>query len=292
MGQKMTLWDAKERVSMESVARNRSYSGPLRAVVLDWAGTAVDYGCMGPVGAFVEMFDREGVSVTAKEAREPMGLRKIDHLRAMCRMDTVLERWRQRKGEGISEEDIRRMYASLEPLMVETIVRYSDPVPGLLEFVSHCRARGIRIGSSTGYTRPIMEVLTVEAGRRGYQPDCVVTSSDVPQGRPAPFMCYRNAVELEVYPMAAMVKIGDTVSDIQEGLNAGMWTVALTKSGSDLGLSQKEVEFLSTEELDARLEAIASRFRAEGAHYVVEDIGQCRDVLEAIHTRLASGERP
>ncbi len=277
---------------MESAARSKPYSGPVRAVVLDWAGTSVDYGCMGPVGAFVEVFRGEGVSVTVAEAREPMGLRKIDHLRAMCCMETVLQRWRQHKGRDILEDDIQRMYSRLEPLMVETIARYSAPLPGLLDFVAHCRAHGIRIGSSTGYTRPIMEVLMEEAARKGYRPDCVVTSSEVPEGRPAPFMCYRNAIDLQVYPMSAMVKIGDTVSDIQEGLNAGMWTVALTKTGNELGLSEPEAAAVPARELQDRLDGIAARFRAEGAHYVVEDIGRCQAVIEDIGRRLASGERP
>ncbi len=270
----------------------RGYTGPVRAVVLDWAGTAVDFGCMGPVDAFVAVFEREGVPLTSREARGPMGLKKIDHLRALCGMEAVRNRWKAVRGEDIREEDIQRLYAGLEPLMTATVGQHADPVPGLLDFVAFCRSRDIRIGSTTGYTRPIMDVLAAEARRKGYQPDCVVTSSDVPEGRPAPFMCYRNAIELAVYPMEALVKIGDTVSDIQEGRNAGMWTVGLTRSGSELGLSLEEVNALPRWELQLPLDAIAERFRAEGAHYVVEDIGHCAAVIEDIAARLAAGGRP
>jgi phosphonoacetaldehyde hydrolase len=277
---------------MDIFIRNKRYTGPVRAVVLDWAGTAVDYGCMGPVSAFVEVFDREGVELSPDEARGPMGLKKIDHLRALCTMETVARRWAEARGSGPSEEDIQRMYAALEPLMADSIRKYSEPVPGLLEMVSHWRSRSILIGSSTGYTRPIMEELCREAAQRGYAPDCVVTSSDVVQGRPYPFMCYRNAIELGVYPLEAMVKIGDTVSDIHEGLNASMWTIGITKSGNSLGLSPAEVEKLGEYELRKRLGAIESRFHAEGAHYVVDDIGRCRQALEEIQERLAAGKRP
>ncbi|MCU0587046.1 MAG: phosphonoacetaldehyde hydrolase [Syntrophobacteraceae bacterium] len=277
---------------MESPARSRPFTGPLKAVVLDWAGTAVDFGCMGPVGTFVEVFRREGVRITTAEAREPMGLRKIDHLRALCAMESIMDRWKTARSEPIGEEDIGRMYARLEPLMIQAIREHSDPIPGLLEFVSRCRARDIAVGSTTGYTRPIMEVLVGEAARKGYRPDCVVTSSEVPRARPAPFMCYQCAIELQVYPLEAMVKIGDTVSDIMEGLNAGMWTVAVTRSGSDLGLTEAEAEALPAGELQERLDAIAASFRAVGAHYTAPDMGQCWPILEDIGARLSTGERP
>lgn len=277
---------------MDIFIRNRRYTGPIRAVVLDWAGTAVDFGCMGPVNAFVETFAREGVEISPEEARSPMGLKKIDHLRALCAMETVARKWATAKGTGAAEEDIQRMYSELEPLMAQSIRKHSELIPGLLETVSHWRARSIRIGSSTGYTRPIMEELCREAGRRGYIPDCVVTSSDVALGRPHPFMCYRNAIELEVYPMESMVKIGDTVSDIHEGLNASMWTIGVVKSGNSLGLPLAAVDELGEVELRKRLSTIESRFLAEGAHYVVDDIGRCPKVIEDIEERLAAGERP
>jgi phosphonoacetaldehyde hydrolase len=184
------------------------------------------------------------------------------------------------------------MYLELEPLMASTVSRFAEPVPGLLESVEEFRKRGLKIGSTTGYTRSMMDVLAPEAERRGYRPDSVVTSSDVPQGRPCPFMCYRNAINLAVYPMEAMVKVGDTVADIQEGLNAGMWSIGVTRSSNDLGLSELEAASLPPKELQKRLKAISARFFVAGAHYVVENIGQCLEVIREINERLAAGERP
>jgi phosphonoacetaldehyde hydrolase len=277
---------------MDIVVRSHAYRGPVRAVVLDWAGTAVDFGCMGPVSAFVEVFEREGVEISPLEVRDSMGLKKIDHLRALCTRESVVRKWRSARGNGPGEADIQRMYNALEPLMVDNVRKFAEPIPGLLEVVSHWKSQSIRIGSSTGYTRPIMEVLSAEARLRGYSPDCVVTSSDVPRGRPCPFMCYRNAIELDVYPMEALVKIGDTVSDIHEGLNAGMWTIGVTRTGNSVGLSAADLESLDAGDLKGRLNAIGARFLAEGAHYVVGDIGGCRQAVEAIQERLAAGERP
>ncbi len=277
---------------MNGIAGRIPDSGPVRALVLDWAGTAVDYGCIGPVVVFIEVFRRQGVQVTTPEARGPMGLMKKDHLRAMCRTASVAEKWRSVHHRDPRETDVDAMYADVEPLMVSCVVRHAEPITGAVETVARFRQAGLKIGSSTGYTTPMMDVLVPESARRGYRPDSIVCSSDVPAGRPAPWMCYLNAINLRVYPMEAMVKIGDTVSDIQEGRNAGMWTIGVTKTGNELGLTEAEVAALAPAELRARLEAIADRLRAAGAHYIAESIQECPEIVDIINDRLARGERP
>lgn len=277
---------------MEVFIRTKPYTGPVRAAVLDWAGTAVDYGCQGPVAVFIETFKRQGVDVSSAEARAPMGLNKKDHVRAMCQMESVAERWRAVHGRRPDEGDVEAMYPDTEALMVSSIVHHSDPIPGLLEAAADFRRQGIKIGSTTGYTRPMVDVLVPEARKKGYEPDAVVCSSDVPAGRPYPWGCYLNAIRLQTYPLEAMVKIGDTVADIQEGLNAGMWTVGLTRTSNELGLTEAEVEALAPADLAARLARIRDKFLAAGAHYVVEGVWDCPDVVRQINERLARGEHP
>ena len=55
----------------------------VQAVIFDLSGTVLDYGSRGPVVAFIELFARHGVEVTAAEARKPMGTHKRDHIWAM-----------------------------------------------------------------------------------------------------------------------------------------------------------------------------------------------------------------
>lgn len=277
---------------MDIYVRKSSWRGPVKGLVLDWAGTAVDYGCMGPVAVFLEVFSRRGVSPTIHEARGPMGLMKKDHIRAMCAMPELAARWEAVHGRPPDEGDVDAMYRETEPLMVECIKNHAELIPGLLEAVAAFRDLGLKIGSSTGYTGPMMEVLRPEAARQGYRPDSAWCSTDVPAGRPYPWMCYRNAIDLGVYPMEAMVKIGDTVSDVREGLNAGMWTVALSKSGNELGLPLEQVRAMPPSELAGRLAAIEDRLVAAGAHYVIEDISQAPGVLADISDRLSQGELP
>ncbi|MEE4111373.1 MAG: phosphonoacetaldehyde hydrolase, partial [Desulfobacteraceae bacterium] len=190
------------------------------------------------------------------------------------------------------ETDVEHLYRKTEPMMVAAIADHADPIFGLLPFVAAMRSRHIKIGSCTGYTAPMMDVLVPAAANKGYSPDAIVCSSDVPAGRPFPWMCYQNAIHLEVYPFESMIKIGDTISDIQEGRNAGMWTIGLTQSGNELGLPEDLVDALAPDDRKDRLTAIETRFREAGAHYVVNGIWECLEVVDEIGRRLEDGEHP
>jgi len=264
----------------------------LKAVILDWAGTTVDYGCMAPAAVFIETFRQHGVSVTMAQARAPMGKFKKDHIREITQMEPVAAQWRAVHGKPCSEADVEAMYHDFLPLQIAVIAQYADVIPGVVETIADFRERGLKIGSTTGYTRAIMDVLAPLAAQHGYAPDAAVCADEVPAARPYPWMCYRNQIELNVYPSEVCVKIGDTVPDIDEGLNAGMWTIGVVKCGNEIGLSEPEIAQLPYAELDARLKAGHKHLRYAGAHYTVDNLSEVPPLINAINERLASGERP
>ncbi|MCG8552795.1 MAG: phosphonoacetaldehyde hydrolase [Desulfobacterales bacterium] len=277
---------------MDIFIRNKKYTGPVQSMIFDWAGTAVDHGCIGPAKVFVEVFAEKDVAVSIKDARKFMGLAKKDHIRGMCELPEVSRAWQARFNRLPGESDVDMLYERTAVQMVDTIVHHSSPIDGVVETMGELRKMGIKIGSSTGYVREMMDVLVPAAKEKGYHPDAVVCSSDVPSGRPYPWMCYANATLLETFPMEAMVKVGDTISDIEEGLNAGMWTVGITRTGNELGLTENEVNAMDPDELDLKLTEIKNRFRAAGAHYVLARTADILPVIEEINTKLKSGELP
>ena len=274
------------------VRYRRFYAGPLQAVIFDWAGTTVDYGSYAPVAVFVEVFRQRGVAITPQQARAPMGLEKQDHIRAIAREPAVAEQWRTVHDRTCAEEDIEAMFHDSVSLQAARVADYADLIPGTLETVAACRASGLKIGSSTGYSKQVMDALLPIAAQQGYVPDAIVCPSDVPAGRPAPWMLFQNAQRLGIYPMAAVVKVGDTVPDIEEGLNAGAWTIGLSRTGNELGLTEREIAQLEPQILSTRLTTIEWKLRHAGAHYVVESIADVPPVLEEIQVRLRHGEHP
>jgi len=137
-----------------------------------------------------------------------------------------------------------------------------------------------------------MEVLVPVARTLGYEPDTYVCPDQVPAGRPFPWMCFQNTMSFGIYPMESCVKIGDTIPDIEEGLNAGMWTIAAVKSGNKIGLSEEEIRSLGPSVLEERVCAAADRLRHAGVHFVVKTIANTPAVLDEIEARLHCGDRP
>ena len=222
----------------------RSYRGPVKLVILDWAGTTMDYGCYAPAVVFVQVYQRRGVEITMEQARRPMGLHKRDHIKAISQQEEVAALWQEVHGRPITEQDIDEMFADFQPLQLQCLADYADLIPGTLETVAALRERGIRIGSSTGYFTEAMDLLKEEAARRGYVPDSSVCATQVPAGRPQPWMVMQNMMNTRIYPPEAVVKIDDTKPGIGEGLNAGTWTIGLAKTGNEVGLNLEEINAL------------------------------------------------
>jgi phosphonoacetaldehyde hydrolase len=277
---------------MSDFRYQRRYQGPLKAVVLDWAGTTVDFGSRAPVLAVMEAFRRSDVPVTLEQARGPMGMAKRDHLRVMLEMPDVEHRWRQVYGRAPDASDIDRLYSQFLPLQKEILATNSQLIPGCVEAVEHCRSHGIAVGSSTGYTQELMDVLVPLAHEQGYHPDAIVCASDVSPGRPAPWMCFENARRLGVYPMEAIVNVDDTTVGIEAGLNAGMWTVGIARSGNLVGLSEDEMNELSPQDQAKRVEAAQAELYRCGAHFVAETIAELPKLFRQIEDDLRRGQRP
>lgn len=275
------------------VITRRSYRGPIRLVVFDWAGTTVDHGCIAPVAAFVETFKRRGVEIGLAEARAPMGLAKQDHIAAIAKQPGVAERWLAAQGRPCTETDVADMYErDFMKLQVACVADHAKLIGGLTDCVADLKQRGIKIGSSSGYFTEAMAIVLDRAKRQGYEPDATFCTGDVPAGRPEPWMMYANMRVTRTFPPEAVVKVGDTVPDIGEGLNAGAWTVGVTRTGNELGLSEDETDRLAPDDLAARITRADETLRHAGAHFVVESVREVPLILDRIEDQLRAGERP
>jgi phosphonoacetaldehyde hydrolase len=264
----------------------------VEAVIFDWAGTTVDHGSLAPVRAVTELFHRHGIPLTDANARKDMGIFKKDHIRNILAMPDVSRQWRELTGAVPGEQDVSQLFSDFLPLQMRILEDYSQVIPGVPALTEELRSRGLCIGSTTGYTRPMLDVLIRKAAEQGYRCDQALCPDDAPGGRPQPWMCLQLAIHFRLNATSAAVKIGDTVSDIDEALNAGMWAVGVAATGNEIGLSLSDLESLPDEERRRRIEAARTRLIAAGAHYVVDSAARIQPVLDEIETRLAAGDRP
>jgi phosphonoacetaldehyde hydrolase len=264
----------------------------IRLVIFDWAGTTVDHGCRAPVLPFVRAFAARGVTLTPEEARGPMGLGKKDHILALLQLPAVAARWRERHGGHATDADVDDLYRHFIPAQLDVIDEFTDLVPGLLDCVGELRRRGLAVGATTGYFREAAERVVRGAAAQGYLPDHYVCAEDVPAGRPAPWMIFRIMEALGIFPPAAVVKVGDTVPDIGEGLSAGAWSVGVVQTSSDVGCTAEEWAALPPPEQGRRSASCRAKLLAAGAHAVIDTLAELPPVLDDFDARLGRGEKP
>ncbi len=270
----------------------RNYQGPIEAVILDWAGTTMDHGCMAPAVVFVDVFEKEGVPITMEEARIPMGARKDVHIKQITEIDTVKKRWKEKFERDPNQDDVNRMFQNFIPLQLECLSNYSQLIPGTKKIVDELKSRGMKIGSTTGYLTDMVKINLEDGKKQGYEPDSTVCASDVPQGRPYPYMCLLNAINLGVTSVEACVKVDDTIPGIKEGLNVGMWTIGLATSGNEIGLPLDEMKALPKAEFETKRAKAYKKMYQCGAHYVVDSIADMLPCIDSIQQRINQGDRP
>lgn len=266
--------------------------GKIQLVIFDWAGTTIDFGSCAPATAFTKVFAAHGVQVSDEEARRPMGLNKREHIVAMLSTDEISQRWLASKGVPWTDVDVSLMYDQFVPYQLEAIEQSSILVPHLLEVIRSLRADEVKVGSTTGYFRAAAELVSQAASKQGFVPDANVCADDVPNGRPAPWMIYQVMQMLNVYPPQHVVKIGDTIADIEAGRNAGTWTIGVCDSSSILGLSLDDYCGLDAMTKAEKLKATASVFQDAGSHFTITSIEELPRVVGQINQRLAAGDRP
>jgi phosphonoacetaldehyde hydrolase len=264
----------------------------VQLVIFDWAGTTIDSGSRAPLVPFVRAFAACGVEISQEEARGPMGLHKRDHIRALLETPAIGRRWRDRHGTDARENDIDELYRVFRPLQLAVIDEFASLVPELLDCIGILRQKGIAIGATTGYFREAAERVYQAASSQGYCPDHCVCAEEVPAGRPAPWMIFRIMEALGRFPPASVVKVGDTVPDIGEGLSAGAWSVGILRSSSEIGCNDEAWSALPRAEQLRRLAACREKLTAAGAHAVVETLTELPALLTDIDERLGRGEKP
>ncbi len=253
--------------------------GRFDLVIFDWAGTMVDFGCRAPVAALIEAFARHGVTLDEATVRADMGKAKADHVRALLAQPEVAAAWEAANGRPGGEAGVTALMDDLGPLMREAAADAAELIPGAAQTVAALRAAGLKIASSTGYTREMMAPVLIRAAEQGYVPDHLVCANETPEGRPSPLMIYKACAELGVWPLSRVVKVDDSEAGVAEGRAAGCFSVGVSASGNGVGLSRAALAALHPSDRAARLAIAAASLRAAGADLVVETVA---DLIAAL----------
>jgi len=279
---------------MNKHLEEKRYKGKVQAVILDWSGTTADAYVVAPAVVFVEVFKRQKVEISMVEARGPMGLRKDLHIKALTEVDEIKERWKKIHGKYPEQSDVDRMFADFVPLQLDCLRKYTTLLPGVAEVTQRLQKQGIKIGSTTGFVRSMVDILEEDSAKQGYKPDASVAGDEVTNGaRPSPHMVYKNLDMLNITPIQSVVKVDDTTSGIGEAVNAGCWGIGVTRYSNYMNVDTPEDgKKLSEDEIKKRVAKTKDILEKAGAHYILESIADIEPVIEDINKRIARGERP
>jgi len=278
--------------------QNRTkFNGPLKAIILDWSGTTADAHVLAPAVVFVDVFEKHGVPISMAEAREPMGLRKDLHIGKILEMPAVRERWTIVKGSAPTSSTVDELFADFVPMQLACLEKYTTLLPGAADTVKTLQNDyKMLVGSTTGFVESMVDILLADAKKQGYVPDYSVAGDQVENNmgfRPAPFMVYKNMVNLGVFPIESVLKVDDTVSGVGEGVNAGCWAVGVAGLSNYTNVdSLEQWDAMSAAEKEERVTVSREKLYGSGAHYVIDKISDIIDVVNDVNKRLAFGEKP
>ena len=211
-----------------------------------------------------------------------MGKAKADHVRALLARPDVAAAWTAAASAAPGEDDVTALMADLGPLMREAAADAAELIPGAALTAAALRAEGLKVASSTGYTREMMEpVLTRRLS--GAAPDHLVCANETPEGRPSPLIMSR-AQKLGVWPLSRVVKVDDAEAGIAEGRAAGCFTVGVSASGNGMGLSLDALTALAPAERAARLAIATASLKASGADLVIESVADLIPALNRVES--------
>ncbi len=257
-------------------------TGKIQAVIFDWAGTMIDFGSLAPTIVFTELFAKEGIAVTNAEAREPMGVPKRDHIAAMLQMLSIAAAFESLFGHAATTDNSDRLYKIFTPLNEAVAAQYATRIPGAVETINYLRVNNIKIGSTTGYSRSVMEKILPLASAAGYSPDNLVCGDDLAEGGLGPVMMYRCFADLAVYPPETVIKIDDTIPGIAEGRAAGCITVAISLTGNYVGLSETNLAALPKAERNRLNDAATRKLRNAGADHVINSVAAVPALIDRL----------
>jgi phosphonoacetaldehyde hydrolase len=265
----------------------------LRGVVFDWAGTIVDFGSLAPMGAFVRLFSNHGIEISIAQARVPMGLPKLAHIEALGAMPEIATRWQAVKGRSFSAQDAVALLEEFVPMSAASALECSDFIPGFLATYAWLQQQAIGVATTTGYTRFIMTPLIAKAAEAGFAPARTICCDDVALSRPSPLGLQECMATLGLMGQSdRVVKVDDTAPGLQEGINAGCWTVGVAASGNALGWSWQQWVEASEDEREHALVDARRTLQAAGAHEVIDSVADLRTAIAAIEARIVAGEAP
>ncbi len=275
---------------------SRNFYGKLRGCIFDWSGTLVDKYSIAPVKSLMDTFKNYDIDVSYDEIRDSMGIRKDKHIEAILEIPNIRYKWLKKYGSEPNQSMVEEITLQYQMCQLDSISDYTELIPGVKSALLSLRNRHrLKLGGTTGFYNNITSQIQKDILKRdNVSLDSFVSGDDVEYGsRPNPFMLFRCMTKMNIDNVRTIVKVDDTVSGVEEGLNAGVWTVGVYRYSNYMNINTlEELENLAISDYSERINKSRDILSRSGAHYVIENLSQMETVVNDINMRLSRGECP
>lgn len=185
-------------------------------VMFDLAGTTVDDNVEGVPLVTVAMRDaflKHGYNIEPETVNKYRGLEKKDAVRCIA----------THTSSAIDVEDVFKDFKYFLNLHLSSI---KNEIPGTSDVFRKLKASGVKVAVGSGFPHSVVESI-VATLRWNKLVDCICSAEKAGHGRPHPAMIHTAMKCFNIADPRNVVKVGDTRADVEEGKNAGCWTVAV-----------------------------------------------------------------
>ncbi len=214
---------------------------PIQLAMFDMAGTTVNDTVDGRplmVVSMMRTFAKHGLELTPNQINNHRGKQKFEAIQTLLREVAELSPAdAERVGDGVYRDFLYELESNLSSI---------SEIDGATDLFRHLRSKNIYIGVGSGFPMQVVQAIASQLGwlDKGLL-DYVGSAEQVGVGRPNPKMIHDVMQRFGITDGLAVVKIGDTVVDVQEGKNAGVWTVAvLTGSQTEAQLMTAAPDYI------------------------------------------------
>jgi len=272
----------------------------IKACIFDLGGTIIDRYSLTPIIAFKNTFLNHKMILPNHLLLANMGMNKKDHIEHIVKHESIKNQWFKNKKKEIGDEEIEILYNDFKEIQKGYTVENMKIIPQTYRCITELRKRGIKIGVTTGSDKEQMDLVRDILERENIYLDNYVSSTCLGPnslGRPNPSMIIENMYKLDIDDPKRVIKIDDTRVGIKEGLNAGCWTVGVSRWSANMNVFTME----EANKIDNVLHSVTNNYSdsyyqlakkkitsksildRSGSHYVIETLSDLTKIVDEIN---------
>ena len=193
--------------------------GNLKLVMFDLAGTTVDDSIEGVPLVTVAMrdaFENHGYKIDPETVNKYRGLEKKDAIRSILNNELSLS----------ATIDVEVVFKDFKNVLQKHLSSIKNEITGTSDVFVKLKTSRVKIAVGSGFPHSVVESI-VSTLQWENLVDYLCSAEKAGHGRPHPAMIHTAMKFFDITDPRTVVKVGDTKADVEEGKNAGCWTVAV-----------------------------------------------------------------